>query len=58
MTDLFRLVAAVDAADGFDRGLLLWRMHSTTAAIRFSDPLISEGLVSGEERAIPVIKTA
>jgi DNA-binding PadR family transcriptional regulator len=42
-----RLAAAADAVDGFDRSLLLWRMHSTTAAIRFSDTMLDEPMASG-----------
>lgn len=38
-----RLAAAADAVEGFDRSLLLWRMHTTTAAIRFSDELLASG---------------
>jgi DNA-binding PadR family transcriptional regulator len=36
------LAAAVDAAQGFDRTLVLWRLHNTTAAIRFTDALLEE----------------
>jgi DNA-binding PadR family transcriptional regulator len=43
-----RLAAAADAVEGFDRSLLLWRMHSTTAAIRFSDAMLNEPITSSE----------
>jgi DNA-binding PadR family transcriptional regulator len=42
-----RLAAAADAVEGFDRSLLLWRMHSATAAISFSDAMLDEPLASG-----------
>ena len=32
-----RLGAAVEAAEGFDRTLLLWRLETATAAVRFID---------------------
>jgi DNA-binding PadR family transcriptional regulator len=37
-----RLTAAADAAEGFERGLLLWRLYSTTAAVQFTDAMLSE----------------
>jgi DNA-binding PadR family transcriptional regulator len=37
-----RLTLAADAAEGFERGLLLWRLHSTTAAVRFTEAMLSE----------------
>ncbi|HEX3977742.1 MAG TPA: hypothetical protein VHW96_15855 [Solirubrobacteraceae bacterium] len=37
-----RLTVAADAAEGFERGLLLWRLHSTTAAVRFTEAMLSE----------------
>ncbi|HEX3690340.1 MAG TPA: PadR family transcriptional regulator [Solirubrobacteraceae bacterium] len=37
-----RLSAAADAAGGFERGLLLWRLHSTTAAVQFTEAMLSE----------------
>ncbi|MFZ0043741.1 MAG: PadR family transcriptional regulator [Solirubrobacteraceae bacterium] len=37
-----RLASAADAAEGFDRTLLLWRMQSTMAAVRFSDTMLNE----------------
>jgi DNA-binding PadR family transcriptional regulator len=37
-----RLSTAVDEAEGFDRALLLWRLHSTTAAVRFTETLLDE----------------
>lgn len=36
------LTAAADAAEGFERGLLLWRLHSTTAAVQFTEAMLSE----------------
>jgi DNA-binding PadR family transcriptional regulator len=37
-----RLRASADAAEGFERGLLLWRLHSTTAAVQFTEAMLSE----------------
>ena len=37
-----RLAAAAEAADGFDRRLLLWRLHSTTAAVEFTEAMLAE----------------
>jgi DNA-binding PadR family transcriptional regulator len=37
-----RLNAAADAAEGFERGLLLWRLYSTTAAVQFTEAMLSE----------------
>jgi DNA-binding PadR family transcriptional regulator len=37
-----RLASAADAADGFDRALLLWRLESTTAAMRFVETMLGE----------------
>jgi DNA-binding PadR family transcriptional regulator len=37
-----RLSTAADAAEGFERGLLLWRLHSTTAAVQFTDAMLAE----------------
>lgn len=37
-----RLSTAVDEAEGFDRALLLWRLNSTTAAVRFTETLLAE----------------
>jgi DNA-binding PadR family transcriptional regulator len=42
-----RLAAAAEAVDGFDRSLLLWRIHNTTAAISFSDAMLDEPHTSG-----------
>jgi len=42
-----RLAVAAEAVDGFDRSLLLWRMHNTTAAISFSDAMLDEPHTSG-----------
>jgi PadR family transcriptional regulator AphA len=36
------LVAAVEQTDGFDRTLLLWRLHTTDAALRFTETLLAE----------------
>ena len=32
-----RLAAAVEESEGFDRALLLWRFHITTAAMQFTE---------------------
>lgn len=37
-----RLSAAADTADGFDRRLLLWRLHSTSAAVAFTEAMLGE----------------
>ena len=37
-----RLTAAADAAEGFERGLLLWRLYSTTAAVQFTEAMLSD----------------
>jgi DNA-binding PadR family transcriptional regulator len=37
-----RLAGAIDAADGFDRALALWRLESTTAAVRFVEAMLGE----------------
>jgi DNA-binding PadR family transcriptional regulator len=37
-----RLKDAADAAEGFERGLLLWRLYSTTAAVQFTEAMLSE----------------
>ena len=37
-----RLAAAVDESEGFDRTLLLWRFYSTTAAIQFTETMLSD----------------
>lgn len=37
-----RLSAAADAAEGFERALLLWRRHSTTAAVDFTEAMLAE----------------
>jgi DNA-binding PadR family transcriptional regulator len=36
------LTAALEETDGFDRILLLWRLHNTTAALRFTETLLAE----------------
>jgi PadR family transcriptional regulator AphA len=42
-----RLAAAADEAEGFDRALLLWRLESTTAAVRFVEAMLAEPARSG-----------
>jgi DNA-binding PadR family transcriptional regulator len=37
-----RLTTVADEAEGFDRALLLWRLESTTAAIRFVETMLGE----------------
>lgn len=37
-----RLAAAVEESEGFDRALLLWRFHSTTAAIEFTETMLAD----------------
>jgi len=37
-----RLSSAADAAEGFERGLLLSRLHSTAAAVQFTEAMLSE----------------
>jgi DNA-binding PadR family transcriptional regulator len=37
-----RLAGAADEAAGFDRALLLWRLESTTAAVRFVEAMLAE----------------
>jgi DNA-binding PadR family transcriptional regulator len=37
-----RLNEAAEEAEGFDRALLLWRLESTTAAIRFVETMLRE----------------
>ena len=41
------LSAAAEGAEGFDRALLLWRLHSTTAAISFTETMLAEHTRSG-----------
>jgi DNA-binding PadR family transcriptional regulator len=36
------LAAAAEQAEGFDRALLVWRLESTDAAIRFTDTMLAE----------------
>jgi PadR family transcriptional regulator AphA len=36
------LAAALEQTDDFDRTLLLWRLHTTTAALRFTETLLAE----------------
>jgi len=36
------LAAAAERADGFDRALLLWRLESTTAAVRFTEVMLQD----------------
>jgi DNA-binding PadR family transcriptional regulator len=40
-----RLAAAADESEGFDRALLLWRLHSTTAAVQFTETMLSDRTV-------------
>jgi DNA-binding PadR family transcriptional regulator len=47
-----RLAAAADAVEGFDRSLLLWRLHSTTAAISFSDAMLDEPMAASAESQV------
>jgi PadR family transcriptional regulator AphA len=42
-----RLAKAADDAEGFDRALLLWRLESTTAAVRFVEAMLAEPARSG-----------
>jgi hypothetical protein len=35
-----QLQAAIEATDGFDRTLLLWRLHTTSAAIQFTEAML------------------
>jgi len=37
-----RLATAADQAEGFDRTLLLWRLHSTAAVIRFAETMLGD----------------
>jgi hypothetical protein len=37
-----RLASAADNATGYDRALLLWRLHSTKAVIEFTDAMLSD----------------
>jgi DNA-binding PadR family transcriptional regulator len=37
-----RLTAAAEEAEGFDRALVLWRLESTAAAIRFVETMLGE----------------
>jgi DNA-binding PadR family transcriptional regulator len=37
-----QLAAAAKAAAGFDRALLLWRLHSTGAVIEFTDAMLTD----------------
>lgn len=41
-----KLSAAADAAGGFDRALLVWRLQATTAAVRFTETMLSKPPVS------------
>jgi DNA-binding PadR family transcriptional regulator len=36
------LTAALEQTEGFDRTLLLWRVQSTTAAVRFTETMLAE----------------
>jgi DNA-binding PadR family transcriptional regulator len=52
-----KLTGAVDRAEGFDRALVLWRLESTTASIRFVEAMLAEPSRprsgSGARRAAP-----
>jgi DNA-binding PadR family transcriptional regulator len=37
-----RLERAADAAEGFDRALVLWRLESTAAAVRFVEAMLAD----------------
>jgi len=37
-----RLAAAAERAEGFDRALALWRLESTTGALRFVETMLAE----------------
>jgi DNA-binding PadR family transcriptional regulator len=37
-----RLAGAAEAAEGFDRALVLWRLENTTAAVRFVEAMLAE----------------
>jgi DNA-binding PadR family transcriptional regulator len=37
-----RLERAANEADGFDRALVLWRLESTTAAVRFVEAMLAD----------------
>jgi DNA-binding PadR family transcriptional regulator len=37
-----RLAPAADSATGYDRALVLWRLHSTKAVIEFIDAMLSD----------------
>ena len=36
-----QLQTALESTDGFDRTLLLWRLHTTSAAIQFTEAMLS-----------------
>jgi DNA-binding PadR family transcriptional regulator len=36
------LTAALEQTEGFDRTLLLWRLHNTTAAVRFTETMLAD----------------
>ena len=40
LADGLRVTA--DAAEGFERALLLWRLHTTMAAVQFTETMLSE----------------
>jgi DNA-binding PadR family transcriptional regulator len=44
------LSTAADEAAGFDRALLLWRLESTTAAVRFVEAMLGEPARNGARR--------
>jgi hypothetical protein len=49
-----RLASAADSATGYDRALLLWRLHSTKAVIEFTNAMLSDPTTtaSGAEPAL------
>lgn len=42
-----RLASAAEGADGFDHRLLLWRLHSTTAVVRFAEAMLADTANTG-----------
>ncbi|MGZ4199629.1 MAG: PadR family transcriptional regulator [Thermoleophilia bacterium] len=42
-----RLTVTAEEAEGFDRALLLWRLESTTASIRFVEAMLGEPARAG-----------
>lgn len=46
-----RLAAAVKDTQGFDRTLLLWRLHNTTAAMQFTETMLAQPRAQGRDRS-------